>query len=172
MDPWYEGNYEYHISQFVGQYEFTSNKVQIKINSVPDSLQQALQDLKFNPNKISTTKDIETLFEKFKGTFYEQEFYNRLLRNTVYYDAILNKTKDEELREKVLKLYKEFIIKYCNTANAYSRFNWMMIDYNDNKAAIEEILTTLKNKKPDCKLLEVLRNQPEYLNKEIEYLLN
>jgi len=170
-NTFYPGNYEYSFSWFVGKNEFTSNKINIKIISVPDSLKEAFEELKFDSANPHSVNDWETLFEKYKGTFYEQQFYYRLLNHPIYYDAVMNKTKDNVFSAKVLKLYKEFILKYCNTVNAYSKFLWLMYNYSDNAMLIDEILTSLIIHQPDCKILEVLRNQPDYMNKEIKYLL-
>lgn len=162
-DPWHLGSYEYNISQFVGQNEFTSNKIDITINPIPDSLQLPFNELKFDPNNLKTTDDWENLLEKYKGTFYERQFYYMLLNTPKYREDI----------DLSARLYKEFILKYPDNDFSYSIINTLVYNYTYNKILIEDILMSLKTNKPDCKLLEVLRNQPEYMDIiKINYLLD
>jgi len=176
------GNYEYYLSLFLGKEEFLSNKINIKVNPVPDSLVVAFNNLRYDPNEpyaIETHEEyaekyIETYkgyIEMYKGTFYEQQYFFKLLVHPYFNSAIRNKDDAKDYREEAIKLNKEFILKYPNTSHAYGLFQVIMFNYTDNQALVEEILTSLKNNQPECKLLEVLRNQPGYLHKQLKHLL-
>lgn len=165
------GHYEYYLSCIVDGEEYFSNKISINVNSVPDSLKQLFNGLVHDSNKnYSATYSLE-LAERYNGTLYEQQFYFRLLKNNDYYYALQNKAEFNNYREQALELNKEFILKYPNTTFAYRLFYRIMLNYVANKTLVEEILISLKNSQPDCKLLDVLRNRPEYLNKQITHLL-
>ncbi len=168
---WYTGDYDYYISYFLGKNKFVSNRIRLKINPVPDSLDISFNKLKDHVGEKTLTATNEELFQKSKYTFYEKEYFYKLLRNHDYWAAIQNKKNVQHYREMAKKLFKEFIIKYPNSADAYNLFKIVMYNFNDNKSLIEDILKTLIKDKPNCKLLEVLRNQPDYLNKQIKYLL-
>jgi hypothetical protein len=47
-----------------------------------------------------------------------------------------------------------------------------MKNYDENKVLIGDILTSLKRIEPESHLLTVLKNQPDYINKQIKHLLN
>jgi len=158
---WYPGNYEYYISEFIDGKEYRSNKIKIKINPVPDSLLEGFNELKLRREKISIAKD-QLLLNKYKGSYYEKEFYYKLLTDFGYFDNI---------NEENSKLYAEFIIKYPNTYFSYKIIDHLSSYYEKNKALVDSILIELKTKSPTCKLLEVLKHQPEYMNKQIKHLL-
>lgn len=158
---WYPGNYEYYISQFIDGKEYRSNKIKIKINPVPDSLLEEFNELKLNTEKVSVEKT-QLLLNKYKGSYYEKEFYYRLLTDFGYFDNI---------NEENSKLYAEFIIKYPNNDFSYKIINYLSSYYEKNKALVDSIFIELKTKSPTCKLLEVLKHQPEYMNKQIKHLL-
>jgi hypothetical protein len=166
------GNYDYYLSKFLGKKEYVSNKINIIVNSIPDSLLQAFNDLIFIPNNPRSIDTAEQLLTKYKGTFYEENYYEKVMSYPVYYNAIQNKVEAKEYRTKAVNLYKEFILKFPNSTRAYLSFNKIMYNYENNQFLIEDILISLKNSQPECKLLEVLKNKPEYLNKEIKYLLD
>ncbi len=165
------GNYEYYASLEIGNNKYISNKINFKINPVSASLQPALNELRFVPGKSHTIKDYELLAEKYKGTVYERIFLRKLIHNSWFTFAIQNKNEYKIYREKAIKLYKKFILSYPDTYDAYSIIAVFMSNYNANKIIIDDILKTLIKDKPNCKLLEVLRNQPDYMNKQIKYLL-
>ena len=166
------GNYDYYLSKFLGKKEYVSNKINIIVNSIPDSLLQAFNDLIFIPNNPRSIETAEQLLTKYKGTFYEENYYEKVMSYPVYDNAIQNKVEAKEYRTKAVNLYKEFILKFPNSTRAYLSFNKIMYNYENNQFLIEDILISLKNSQPECKLLEVLKNKPEYLNKEIKYLLD
>lgn len=165
------GHYEYYLSCIVDREEYFSNKISINVNSVPDSLKQLFNGLVHDSNKNYSAAYSLELAERYNGTLYEQQFYFRLLKNNDYYYALQNKAEFSNYREQALELSKEFILKYPNTTFAYRLFYRIMLNYVANKTLVEEILTGLKNVHPNCMLLEALRNQPEYLNKQISHLL-
>lgn len=180
--PWYywkSGSYEYYISFEIDGKPVSSNSLSINILPPPDSLANAFSDLKEDMNNIPKlnfenyqVEKYETLAEKYKNTFFEEEFTYKLLKNTNYYFAIQNKDEAKCLRERALQLYKEYIIKHPNSNSAYTLFKWLYYNYHDNKDNIEEIINSLKISVPDCWLLLVLRNQPEYMFKELKQLIN
>jgi hypothetical protein len=165
------GHYEYYLSCLIDEEEYFSNKISININSVPDSLKQDFQELVFNPSKEHSSEVSLELAERYKGTFYEQQFYFRLLTNNVYYYALQDKAEFKNYREQALELNKEFILKFPNSTLSYRLFNRIMHNYTANQTLVEEILSGLKTNYPECTLLKALRNQPEYLNKQIIHLL-
>jgi hypothetical protein len=86
-------------------------------------------------------------------------------------DAIKNKKDAMAFREKASKLYKEFILKYSNTSQAYDLFGKLMDSYKENSDLVFNILSHLKTNDPQSKLLMVINNQSEYMNKQIKPLL-
>jgi hypothetical protein len=179
--PWYYwpvGEYDYYITYKINNVEYNSNRIPINIKPVPDSLIIAFEDLKddinnppiLNPLTYRTDK-YESLFEKYKGTFYEKEFLYKLLTNWNYTNAIYNKEEAKILRSRALELYKKFILKYPNTSEAYDLFSNLVGNYNENNELVAEILDNLRTNNPKSKLLETLANQPEYMNKQIKHLL-
>ncbi len=165
------GIYKYNLSVLTEKNEVVSNTVRITINPVPNSLQKAFNDFGTNNNTPRTTETFEKLANKYKNSFYEQQFYFKLLISSDYYNAIRGKEGVAEYRNKAINLNKEFILKYPNSNLAYRLFNRIMRNYTQNQLLVEEVLTSLKHNQPECKLLEVLRNQPEYVNKQIIHLL-
>jgi hypothetical protein len=71
-----------------------------------------------------------------------------------YYNAIQNKDEFRDYRDKAINLYREFILKYPNSSNAYSHFQVIMYNYKDNALLVNEILSSLNYNQPNCKLLE------------------
>ncbi len=170
--PWYywdEGNYDYYISYDLYNTTYISNKIPIKINSVPDSLKQAFEDLKEDLKNPATLNKYETLFEKYKGSFYDKEFFYKLLKTNSFYYAIANEEKDRNLRPKAMDLYKEFIIKYPNCEAAYNLFH-RIYDYKNkgNEFLLEEIINLLKKKEPESIILKVLKSQQNYWTKDLK----
>jgi hypothetical protein len=166
------GNYTFFSSVENYNQKYLSNKINIKIHPVPDSLVQAFNDLKRYPHdEIQTIEKVKKNLEKYKGTFYEKKFYRRLLYDVNYQNAIKNKADFGNYRDEALNLYKEFIMKFPNSSNASVLFGIIMYNYADNQALVGEIISSLKINQPDCKLLEVLRNQPDDLYKPIKYFL-
>lgn len=165
------GNYEYYVSGSLNRKKYISNKLKINVKPVPDSLKKAFNDLMFKENNFTTLESAEQLLAKYKGTFYEKRFYRKVFGFNSYYYAIQNKKDAKDYRKKAVNLYKEFILKFPNNSLAYGEFQVIMFNYADNQTLVEEILTSLKNNQPECKLLEVLRNQPEYLHKKLKHLL-
>lgn len=161
----FPGNYEYYISS--DNKEFVSNKIHFKVYPVPDSLLVAYNDLIYIPGEVKTIRDYEALYEKYRGTYYEQEF----LRKSIYEAAIIF-DDHPEYREKAISLSKLFILKYTDSEEAYHLFKFLMTNYPDNKAVIAEILKSLITDKPDCKLLIVLRSKPDQVFKQIKSLLD
>lgn len=158
---WYPGNYEYYLSQFIDGKEYRSNKIKIKINPVPDSLLEEFNTLKSQDEKISIEK-ARTLLNKYKGSYYEKEFYYRLLTNFGYFDNI---------NEANSQLYEEFIIQYPDNDFSYKILNYLSNYYEKNKTLVDRIIESLKTKSPNSKLLMVLKNEPDYMNKKIKHLL-
>lgn len=165
------GHYEYYLSCIISREEYFSNKISINVNSVPDSLKQEFQELVFNPSKGHSSEASLELAERYEGTFYEQQFAFNLLTNSHYYLAMQNSEKFNELRPRAIELNRKFILKYPNSTLSYRLFQRIMHNYIANQELVAEILTSLKDNQPDCNLLEVLRNRPEYLNKQIIHLL-
>ncbi len=165
------GYYEYYLSCILDRGEFFSNKINIKVNTVPDSLKAIFKELVFDPNKEYSLQVSLEQAERYVGSFYEQQFYFNLLTNSDYYYALQDKSEFNNYREQVLELNKKFILKYPNSTLSFRLFQRIMHNYAANQKLVEEILISLKNSQPDCKLLEVLRNRPEYLNKQITHLL-
>jgi len=160
---WYTGDYNYYISQSISNNEYKSNKINIRINPVPDSLLQAFQELKDYVGFSKTGKDWNTILEKNKGHYYEKEFYYRLLTTLGYFDKI-NETNSQ--------LYEEFIVKYPDNDFSYRILNYLSNYYEKNKGLVDRIIERLRTKSPNSKLLMVLRNQPEYMmNNQIKHLL-
>jgi hypothetical protein len=156
---WYAGNYDYYIDISGGSNQIKSNKIHIIVNPVPDSLLQAFEELKDYVRKAKTGREWKTLLEKHRGSYYEKEFYYRYLTSS---ECSGNLGTNEK---------KEFVIRYPNTALSYSIFNSLVDNYNNNKDQIEDILNHLKINAPSSKLLMVLRNRPDYMNKPIIHLL-
>ena len=167
----YPSTYEYHISYFLGKDEFLSNTLRLNILPVPDSLQTVFDKLKYIPGKPHSMEDFENFYKDYKDSFYGAEFMYKLLRTFKFIDAIRN-IDALEYREEALKLNQEFINRYPDTKYAYTLLQTLILSYSDNKILVEEIIKTLQREKPECKLLEILKNQPSYLNKKINYLLN
>lgn len=165
------GNYTFFSSVENDNQKYLSNKINIEIDPVPDSLVQAFNDLKRYPNEVQTIENAKNNLEKYKGTFYEKKYYVPLIYNGNYQNAVQNKTGFGNYRDEALRLLKEFIIKFPSSSIAAGLFRVIMYNFADNQALVEEILTLLKNNQPDCKLLEVLRNQPDDLYKQISHLL-
>ncbi|MCW8806257.1 MAG: hypothetical protein OQK56_07340 [Ignavibacteriaceae bacterium] len=165
------GHYEYYLSCVLDRGEFFSNKININVSTIPDSLKEIFKELIFNPNKKYSLQVSLEQAERYEGTFYEQQFYFNLLTNSDYYYALQDKSEFNNYRAQVLELNKKFILKYPNSTLSFRLFQRIMHNYAANKKLVEEILISLKNSQPDCKLLEVLRNRPEYLNKQITHLL-
>ncbi len=176
---WFESKYEYSIAHFVGDEKFISNKIQIKVNPVPDSLQSSFNELKDdiqNPAVINfatyKSEKLESLFENFKDSYYGKEFYYKLLKGYNYYEAIGNKGEGAKyLRERAINLYKNFILNYPNSDASYTFLKWIYFNYSDNMFLLDEIISFLKKTDPNCWLLEALNNQPDYMFKEIKHLL-
>ena len=158
------GSYDYYLSLFVGGNEIKSNKINLRVKPIPDSLKQAYEDLKFDTKKYDPNKnyslEAEKKFEKYKGTYYEKEFYYRLLQTPAYRDdkSGLN-----------INAFENFVLKYPNSVAAYYIFRGVMGLKNDK--FIEDIIAHLKSQDPNSKLLMVLKHQPEYMNKQIKHLL-
>jgi len=169
------GSYDYYVSLFVGGKEIRSNKINLKVKPVPDSLKQAYDALRFykqyDPNK-NYLLEAENKFMKYKGTYYQKEFLYNLLNTYTYMDAIQNKKNAVIFRKKATKLYKEFILKYPNASQAYYLFSLIMNNFKENNNLVSSILSILKANGQKSKLLMVLRHQPEYMNKQIKHLLN
>jgi hypothetical protein len=163
------GNYEYYMSASLNNEKYLSNKLNIKVNPVPDTLQQIFNELKYEKNKMYNVDTDEILLTKYKDSFYAENFYIRVLNYDDYYRK---KDGGRHYDERVIKLIKEFILKFPNNSHTTGYFNILLNNYSDNQVTIEEILKSLKQNKPDCKLLEVLRNQPDDLYKQIKHLLN
>lgn len=166
------GNYEFYVTTTYSNTKYESNIIIIVVNPVPDSLLQAYNDLKYIPDQPRSIETSEKLLEKYKGSFYEERFYDQVFGNGFYYNAIKNKEDFKDYRNKAINLYREFILKYPNSSNAYSQFRVIMYNYKDNALLVNEILSSLNYNQPNCKLLEILRNQQDYFYKEIKYLLN
>jgi len=165
------GNYNYYVSTTYPNNRHESNKLKIVVNPVPDSLLQSYNDLKYIPNYPMPIDTAEALLEKYKGSFYEERYYAKIFGYGYYYHAIQNKDEFRDYRVKAINLYREFILKYPNSSNAYGKFQVIMFNYKDNASLVNEILSTLNYNQPNCKLLEILRNQQDYFYKEIKYLL-
>lgn len=158
------GSYDYYMSLFVGGKEIKSNAIKLRLNPVPDSLKQAYEDLQFDPKTYDPNKnyllEAEKKFRKYKGTYYEKVFYKRLLQYPKYL---------EEKRELKENAFRDFVLKYPNSEDAYYIFQ-RILGFNNDKFT-EDIIAHLKTNSPNSKLLLVLKNQPEYMNKQIKYLL-
>jgi|GEM_PF-5539708 len=160
------GSYDYYLSLYVEGKEVRSNKINLKVEPVPDSLKQAYEDLRFDPKTYDPNKnyllEAEEKFRKYKGTYYEREFYYGLLQRPEYRDDKSGLKAD---------LFKNFILKYPNSVAAYYMIQKVLDSKNDSLA--EDIITHLKTDRPNCKLLMVLRSQPEYymMNNQIKHLL-
>ena len=174
----YPGSYEYSIGLAVGKEKITSNKINFKVNPVPDSLKTAFNEL-YNKNNIKVRLNTNTnkfdryemLAEKYKGTFYEKEFYYKLLKQYNYYKAVRNKGEEaKKLRKRAIDLYKFFILKYPNSHFSIYLFGNLYANNSDYKKIITEIIRSLKKNSPQCKLLEVIKDQLDGY-KEIKYLL-
>jgi hypothetical protein len=165
------GSYDYYLSLFIGEKEIKSNNIKINVKPVPDSLKSDFDKFKYIPGRYFTVEDYEKLYEEHKGTFYEKEFLDKLLCTYSYMEAIQNKEKAVVFREKATKLYKEFILKYPNTSQAYYLFSLIMNNFKANNNLVSNILSILKANDPKSKLLVVLRHEPEYMNKQIKQFL-
>ncbi len=180
--PWYywsEGNYKYYLSLTSGGKEYFSNKIPISIKPVPDSLVTAFNNLKRDirhPAMLSFDtykfEKYETLFEMYKGSYYEREYYHKLLFNRNYFDAIANKQEANKIRARAYELYKECIHKYPDSFTAYELFMKLLYPFETNKLIIDDIINTLKSKKPNSLLLQVLENQAKSWNKKLECYFN
>ena len=166
------GNYEFYVTTTYSNTKYESNKIILVVNPVPDSLLQAYNDLKYIPDQPRSIEASEKLLEKYKGSFYEERFYDKVFGYGFYYNAIKNEEDFKDYRNKAINLYREFILKYPNSSNAYTQFRVIMYNYKDNALLVNEILSSLNYNQPNCKLLEILRNQQDYFYKEIKYLLN
>lgn len=166
------GKYSFYLSLLTDNNIYSSNKLNIVIDSVPDSLKESFNELKSHNTRIKNTADLERLALQHEGTFYEQQFYFKLLQTSSYYCAVQGKKDYEQYRNRALQFYKEFILEYYNTSDAYLLFKRLMKNYDENKVLIGDILTSLKRIEPESHLLTVLRNQPDYINKQIKHLLN
>jgi hypothetical protein len=158
---WNEGEYDFYLSYKYEGNTFYSNKIPLIIYPVPDSLKGAFEDLKHDIYEPYPKENYKLFTKYYKGTFYEQQFYYNLLTSPDYWE--LNNVEQAE--------YKEFIVKYSNTAFAYSLFNSLFNNYDNNKNLIEDIIKELEKEKPECDLLLVLKAQPDYNYKEIKPLL-
>jgi hypothetical protein len=165
------GNYNFFSSLENDKQKYLSNKINIKIHPVPDSLIQAFNDLRRYPHEMQTIENAKNNLEKYKSTFYEKKFYGPLIYNGNYQNAVKNKADFGNYRDEALSLYKEFILKFPNSSIASGLFRIIMYNYADNQALVGEIITSLKINQPDCKLLEVLRNQPDDLYKPVKHFL-
>lgn len=165
------GNYEYYTSASLSNKKYLSNKINIKVNAVPDTLESAFNNLKYDKKNWTTIETAEKHLEKYKYNFYATKFYRRVFDYGYYYNAIQNKDEAKDYRERAIKLYKEYILRFPNTSIAYGSFPVIMFNYADNQSLVEEILKSLKQNQPDCKLLVVLRNQSWY-KKQLIQLLN
>lgn len=165
------GNYIFFSSAEYNNQKYLSNKINIKIHPVPDSLVQAFNDLKQYPHEMQTIEKAKENLEKYESTFYEKKFYSRLLFSINYQNAVKNKADFGNYRDEALSLYKEFIMKFPDSSISSGLFRIIMYNYADNHALVVEILTYLNINQPDCKLLEVLRNQPEDLYKPVKHFL-
>ena len=164
------GNYEYYISASLGNKKYQSNRINIKINPVPDSLKPAFNDLKYDLKNNITFETAEERLEKYEYNFYATKFYRREFGYGYYYNAIQNKDDAKDYRERAIKLYKEYILRFPNTSIAYGLFQVIMFNYTDNQLLVAEILKSLKQNQPDCKLLDVLRHQSWYKQQLIQLL--
>jgi hypothetical protein len=164
--------YDYYLSLFIGENEIKSNIIKLGVKPVPDSLKSDFDKFKYIPGRYYAVEDYERLYEEHKGTYYEKEFLYNLLNTYSYMDAIKNKKNAMVFREKASQLYKEFILKYSNTSQAYYLFSKIMDNYKENNELVANILSNLKTNDPQSNLLMVLRHQPEYMNKQIKQLLN
>ena len=165
------GNYKFYVTTTYSNTKYESNKIILVVNPVPDSLLQAYNDLKYIPDQPRSIETSEKLLDKYKGSFYEKRFYDQVFGSGFYFYAIQNKEEYKNYRDKAVKLYREFILKYPNSSNAYSNFRVIMYNYKDNASLVNEILASLYYNQPNCKLLEILRNQQDYFYREIKYLL-
>jgi hypothetical protein len=158
---WYEGKYDFYISYRNNGDTYFSNKILLTIDSLPDSLKEAFENLKYNINITRPSGYYRMLADKYKGTFYEQQFYYKLFVSPEYRE--MNDTQQLEV--------KQYIINYCNTESAYQFFHSLLIRYDKYQNLIKDILLELKKEKPDCAILKVLRTQPDYNYKQIKSLL-
>ncbi len=158
------GSYYYYLSLFIGGKEIKSNKINLSLKPVPDSLKQSYEDLRFDPKKYDPNKnymlEAENKFKKYKGTYYEKVFYNRLLQYPKYLEG------KRELKENA---FRDFVLKYPNSEDAYYIFK-RILGFNNDKLT-EDIIAHLKTNSPNSKLLMVLKNEPDYMNKQIKHLL-
>ena len=170
--PWFywpEGDYEYYISQEVGDKVFYSNKIPITVLPVPDSLKKAFEDLKDDISKPMNLSDYENFYEKYKGTYYEKEFGYKLLFTNKYVFGLSKAGEDKELFNKVQKNYKEFILKYPDTEIASLIFSY--IYGNKEKGSgqlLKEVLDSLKKRNDAGIFNKVLQNQQKYYMKDID----
>jgi hypothetical protein len=70
------GNYDFYVTTTYSNKRYESNKIKIVVNPVPDSLLQAYNDLKYIPDQPRSIETSEKLLEKYKGSFYEERFYD------------------------------------------------------------------------------------------------
>lgn len=110
----------------------------------------------------------ETLFEKYKGSQYDREFYHKLLSTWNYDDAIANRAEGEKIRTRALELYRECILKYPDTFTGYRLFQKLLYPFETNKFIIDDIINTLKSKKSESLLLQVLENQAKSWDTKLE----
>jgi len=159
--PWFywdEGSYEYYISFKVNGTTLTSNKISIIVNPVPDTLVKEFEDLKDYPEKSRTLNDYENLVEKYKGTFYEQEYLYKLLSTYDYYLAI-SKNNAGTLRQKALDLYKEYILKYPDTYAASVFFTDIYGGRDINETLLKEISNSLKKSGEGEILMKIIKQK-------------
>jgi hypothetical protein len=178
--PWYywpEGSYDFYITyKLKNKVVYSSNKIPVKIEPVPDSLMTAFEELKSDlkdPDILNTStykfESLENLYAKYQGTFYEKEFLFKLLSNWNYTYAIENKKEAEILRRRAMELYKEFILKYPSTEAAfYYLINIYSYRDKGNENLLKEISSSLNSNMAADRLFQVLNNQKEYWFKEID----
>jgi hypothetical protein len=129
----YPGNYEYYISLSSSGEEYFSNKINIKIDPVPDSLKLGFNDLRFVPGTKTSIEDYRADYKKYQGTFYDKEFLNALLSTGTYSFAISHPEGYREYRNEAINLTEKFIFKYPNSKYAYYLFVNLSYNFNENE---------------------------------------
>jgi DNA-binding ferritin-like protein (Dps family) len=172
---WFQGDYEFNVTINTANTVVTSNTIQFLIKPVPENLQEAFNTLGFDLTNINSVdqltlknEDNEALFVKYKGTFYEKEFFYKLFLNKYYRFAIENKEGARILRNKAEKLAKEYIAKYPNTHLTKLMLHHIQRGGTKNQMLMEEIVNILKKTniqdkkvKPNS-MLEVIYTEPKY----------
>jgi hypothetical protein len=173
--PWYywpEGEYEYYITYKIGSttVTFNSNKIKILIKTLPDSLIKAFEDLKsFYPYSQYEPNRDEILFENYKNNFYEKEYYHKMLIGKHYSNSQTLSSNRELDKSKVVELYKEFILKYPNTNDAYFLLtNIYSLRDRGNENYLQEIINSLKYNNSADILLQVLHCQKKYWLEDLD----